>query len=101
MAGDPRAVETSEGWALDPPHVNLVGGQANGGTDRIVVGELQVRQLHTPIVLAFVDDHSQHIYHYVVVALHTTVAAWMVGVDGDFLKTKKLIYTMWESLDQT
>ena len=60
MTGDPRAVESSEREAREPARVNLVGGQASGGADRIVVGELHVRQLRIPIVLAFVADHSQH-----------------------------------------
>ena len=74
----PGAVENSEREAQEPAHVNLVRGQASGGTDRIVVGELHVRQLRIPIVLAFVDDHSQHLGHCVVNAFHTTVTAWMV-----------------------
>ena len=72
--------------------MNLVGGQAGGGTDRIVVGELHVWQLRIPIVLAFVDNHSQHLGHCVVNALHATVAAWMIGAGGDCSNTKKLVY---------
>ena len=94
MAGDPGAVENSEKEARDPAHVNLVGGQASGGADRIVVGELHVRQLRIPIVLAFVDDHTQHLGRCVVNALHTAVTAWMVGVGSDFSNTKKLIYIL-------
>ena len=72
--------------------MNLVGGQASGGADRIVVGELHVRQLRIPIVLLFVDDNSQHLGHCVVNTLHTTVTAWMVGAGGDFSNTQKLIH---------
>ena len=89
MAG---SVENIEKEAREPAHVNLVGGQASGGHDRIVVGELHVRQLRTPIVLAFVGDHTQHLGHYVVNALNTTVAAGMVGAGGNFSNTKELIY---------
>ena len=92
MAGDSGAVEKSEREAREPAHVNFVGGQASGGTDRIAVGELHVRQLRIPIVLVFVDDHNQHLGHRVVNALHTTVTAWMVGAGGDFSNTTKLIY---------
>ena len=42
--------------------------------------------------LAFVDDHSQHLGHFVVNVLHTTVIAQMAGAGGDFSNTKKLIY---------
>ena len=57
-----------------------------------LLGELHVRQLRIPIVLAFVDDHIQHLSHCVVNALHTTVTACIVGAGGDFSNTKKLIY---------
>ena len=60
MAGNLGGIENSEREAREPAHVDLVGGQASGGADRIVVGELHVRQLRIPIVLAFVADHSQH-----------------------------------------
>ena len=92
MAGDPGAVENSEREAREPTNVNLVGGQSSGCADRIIVGELHVRQLRIPIVLAFVDDHSQHLGHCVVNVLHTTVTALMVGAGGDFSNTKMLIY---------
>ena len=92
MAGGPGAAENSEGEGREPAHVNLVGGQASGGADRIVAGELHVWQLRIPIVLAFVDDHSQHLGHCVVNALHTTVTACMVGAGGDISNTKQLIY---------
>ena len=92
MAGDSGAVENNERKARELAHVNFFGGQASGGTDRIVAGELDVRQLRISTALAFVDDHSQHLSHFVVNALHTTVAAWMVEAGGDFSITKKLIY---------
>ena len=92
MTGDPGAVENSERDAREPAYANFVGGQASGGTDRIVVDEVHVRQLRIPIVLAFVDDHSQHLGHCVVNALHTTNATWMVGAGGDFSNTKKLAH---------
>ena len=43
MAGDRGAVENSKREAREPAHVNLVGSQASGGADRVVVGELHVR----------------------------------------------------------
>ena len=63
MAGDPGAVENIEREARELVHMYLVGDQASGGADRIVVGELHVRHLRIPIVLAFVDDHSHHLGH--------------------------------------
>ena len=95
MADDPGTVENKEREAREPAHMNLVGGQVSDGTDRIVVGELHVHQLRISIVLAFVDDHSQHLGHCVVNvvnAFHTTVAAGMVGAGGEFSNTKKLMY---------
>ena len=92
MAGDPRAVENSEREVRAPAHVNLVGGQASGGTYRVVGGKPHVRQLRIPIILSFVDSRNQHLGHCEVNALHTTVATWTLGADGDFSSTKKLIY---------
>ena len=92
MAGDPGAVENSEREAREPAHVHLVGDQTSGDTDRIVVGELRVRQLRIPIGWAFVDDYIQNFDHCVVNALHTTVTAWTLGAGGDFSNTKKLMY---------
>ena len=71
--------------------MNLVGGQASGGSDRIIVGEPHVRQLCISIVLAFVDDHIQHLGHCVVDTLHTTVPARVVGTGGEFSNTKHLV----------
>ena len=87
IAGDPGAVKNTKREARGPAHVNLVGGQASGGADRIVVGELHVRQLRIPVVLAFADDHIRHLGHYMVNTLYTTVSAWMVGADGFFFRT--------------
>ena len=92
MTWDPGAVENCKREARKSAHVYLVGGQVIGGAGRIVVGELHVRQLRISIVLAFVDDHSQHVGHCVVNALHTTVIACMLGAGGDSSNTKKLIY---------
>ena len=58
MAGNPGVVENSEKEVRGRAHVNVVGGQASGSADRIVVGELHVRQPRIPIVFAFVDYHS-------------------------------------------
>ena len=90
-ASDPGAVENTKREAREPAHVNLLGGQASGGADRLVVGELHVRPLRIPIALAFVDDHIRHLGHRVVNTLYTTVSAWMVGTGGDFVNIKKLI----------
>ena len=92
MASDPGAVENSEREVREPVHVNLVGGQASGGTYRVVECELHVRQLRIQIVLSFVDHRNQHLGHCEVNALHTTVATWTLGAGGDFSSTKKLIY---------
>ena len=92
VARDRGAVENIEKEAPEPARVNLVGGQARDGTDRIVVSELHVWQLRVPIVLAVVDAHSQHLRYRVANALHTTVTAWMVGAGGDFSNNKELIY---------
>ena len=91
MVGDPRVVENNKREARELAHVNLVGGQASGGADRIVVGELRMRPLRMSIVLAFNNDLSQHLGHCVVGTLHATVTARVVGAGGDFSNTKKLV----------
>ena len=55
-------------------HVNLVGRQTRRRTDRIVVSELDARDLQIPVILSLVDDHSQHLGHSVVHPLNAPVA---------------------------
>ena len=91
MAGDPGAIENSKREAREPAHVNLVRSQASGGAGRIVLGKFHVRKLRIPILLAFFDDHSQHLGHCVVNTLHTTVTARVIGAGGDLSNTKKVV----------
>ena len=48
-------------------------GQTRRRADRIVVSELDVRELQIPDVLLLVDDHSQHLGHSVVHPLNASV----------------------------
>ena len=91
MVGDPGTVENSEKEAREPAHVHLVGDQASGGADRIVIGEFHARQLRTPIILALADDHSQHLCRCRSNTLHTTVTTRVTGAGSDSTNTKKVV----------
>ena len=72
-------------------HVNLVGGQIRRLANRIVVCELDVRELQIPVVLAFIDDHGQHLGHCIVHPLNASVAVWMMGACGKLAHSYKLV----------
>ena len=59
-------------------HVNLVGRQTRRRANRIVVCQLDVREMQVPVVLSFIDDHSQHLNHSVVHPLNASVTVWMI-----------------------
>lgn len=48
--------------------MDLVGSYPSGGADRIVAYELDVGKVHSPgiMLLTLMDDHSQHVHHYVI-----------------------------------
>ena len=72
-------------------HVNLIGRQTRRRTDRIVVCELDVTELQIPVVLSFVDDHSQHLSHSLVHPLNGSVTVWMIGACGKLTHSQKLV----------
>ena len=76
-ASENRRRETSK-----PTHVNLVGRQTRRRADRTVVWELDVRELQVPVVLSFIDDHSENWSHSVVHSLNASVTVWMIGACG-------------------
>ena len=81
---DSGAFENPQRETWKSTHVNLVGGQTRRSADRIVVCELDATQLHIPVVLSFIDDHSQHLGHSVVHPLYASVTVWMIGACGKF-----------------
>ena len=50
-----------------------------------------VRELLIPVILELVDHHCQHLSHRVIHTLHSTIAIWVVGADGNFPNPKKLV----------
>ena len=87
------AFENHQGETCRPTHVNLVGGQTRCRADRIVVSELDVRELQIP-VLSFVDDHSKHLGHSVVHPLNASVAVRMIGACGKLAHSQQLVYSL-------
>ena len=53
------------------------------------VGELQI-----PVVLLFVDDHSQHLGHSVVHPLNASVAVGMIGACVQLAHPQQLVYSL-------
>ena len=66
VSRDSGVFENHQRQTWKSTHVNLVGHQTRRRSDRIVVSELDVRELQIPVVLSFIDDHSQHLGHSVV-----------------------------------
>ena len=72
----------------------LVEGQTRRRADRIIVCELDLRELPIPLVLAFKDDHSQHLGHGVVHPLNASVVVWIVEACGKFMDPQKLLNSL-------
>ena len=91
VSRDSGAFENRQRETWKSTHVNLVGGQTRRRADRIVVCELKVRELQVPIVLSFINDHSQHLGYSVVHPLYASVTVWMIGARGKFANSLKLV----------
>ena len=59
--------------------MHLIGGQPGGGTDGSVASKFHVWQMNIPVILLFIDDHSEHLSHGVIHALDAAVAVRMMG----------------------
>ena len=90
MAAGVLIVEDRHREAGEAVHVHLVRSETGGGANRVVVGELDVREMKIPIVLSLVDDHGEHLSHGVVDAFNPTVAVGMVGTCSDFAHVEAL-----------
>ena len=88
------AFENREGETCKPTNVNLVGRQTRRRADRIVVSELDVKELQIPVVLSLVDGHSQRLGHSVVHPLNASVAIWMIGACGKLAHSQQLVYSL-------
>ena len=91
VSHDSGAFENHQWETWKSAHVNLVGRQTRRRADRIGVCELDVRELQTPVVLSFVDDHSQHSGHSVVQPLNASVTVWMTGACVKIARCQQLI----------
>lgn len=63
----------------------LVWRQSGGLIDGVAAGELDMRQMHIPIVLLLVDDDSKHLSHGMVYTFRTSISLRVVCACGDFL----------------
>ena len=88
------ALENRQGGTWKPAYVKLVGRQTRRRADRIVVCELDVREPQIPVVLSFVDDHSQHLGHSVVHPLNAPVAVRTIGACGKLARSQELVYSL-------
>ena len=88
------AFENRQGETWKTTHVNLVGRQTRRRVDRIVVCELAVREPQIPVVLSFVDDHSQHLGHSVVHPFNASVAVRMIRACAKLAHPQLLVYSL-------
>ena len=91
---DAGAVETRQGGAWEPDHVDPVGRQARLRVDVIVVSELDLRKMRVPIVLSLVDDHCQHLGHSVVHTLNALVTIGTTGGRSLLAHAQQLMYSL-------
>ena len=91
VSQDSGAFESRQRETWKSTHVNFVGRQTRRRADRIVVCELDVMELQIPVVLSFIDDHSQHLKHSVVHPLNASVTVWMIGACGKLAHSQKLV----------
>ena len=95
-----RTFESCQRETWTSNHVDPFGSQTRRRAYRIVVCELDVRGLQTPVVSALVGDHSQHLGHGVVHPSNASVPVWMIGACGKFVhrtpqKTEKQLVKAW------
>ena len=74
VSRDSSAFQNRQGETWKSTHVNLVERQTRHRTDRTVISKLDVTELQIPVVLSFIDDHSQHLGHSMAHTLNASVA---------------------------
>ena len=100
MSRDCGAFKNRQREMLKSTHVNFVGRHTRHRADRIVVCELDVRELQIPVVLSLIDDDSYHLSHSVVDPLNACVAVSMIWVCGTLAHSQQLVH-MFEVMEQT
>ena len=91
---DAGALENRQGGTWESAHVDLVGRQTRRRADAIVVSEFGVKKMQVPIVLSFVDDHSQHLGHSAVHPLNAPVTVGMIGACSKLAHAQQLIHSL-------
>ena len=91
VSRDSGAFENRQRETWKSTHVILVGGQTHRRADRIVLCEFDVRELQVPVVLSFIDHHSQHLGHSVLHMLNAAVTVWIIGACGKLAHSQKLV----------
>ena len=52
--------------------MDFIRGKARGSANVVVIGVFDVGKMDVPVVLVFVTDHGQHLWHSVVDTFHTS-----------------------------
>ena len=94
VSHDAGAVETSQGEAWEPAHVDLVRRQARRRADIFFVSKFDARKMPVPIVLSLLDDHILHSGHSVVYSRKAPVTVGMVGACSKLAHAQQLIYKL-------
>ena len=84
-------IEDGEGEAQEASDIHFVGSEACRGANRVIVDVFDVREVCIPVILVFVADPSQHLYHGVVYAFDTPVTARVVGACREFVDTQEFV----------
>ena len=71
--------------------MHFVGSETCRGTDRVIVGVFNVREVYIPVILVFVAEHGQHLRHGMVYAFDTPVTTRVVGACREFVHTKEFV----------
>ena len=80
-----RSIEDGKGRAREASDVDLIGGKACDGANRVVIGVLDVGKMDVPVVLVFVTDHGYHLCHTVVNTFHASVSTGVIGARRELM----------------
>ena len=94
VSHDAGAFENRQRETWKSAHMDLAWCQIRRHADRIVVSDLDVRQVQIPILLSFVHDHSQHVGQSVVHLLNASVTVGVIGACDKLAHSQHLIYSL-------
>ena len=84
MSACVNVIENCDRVSRQSRHVHFIGRQTGGGADGVVFRELNVREVHIPVVLAFIRHHCQHLCHGVVDAFNNALTTGVVSGRRNF-----------------